>query len=131
MDIDKLILDTFQAINLILVFGTILFGIRYQEIVREINQEQPLNGAKGLKKRKEELKNSFWIKCFPQIILFGGLLYLFLPIIVKVFQNCSFLFWNFNFLPTAFVFIYILIMVFFIWSIVLAVRILKKIKEIQ
>ena len=128
MDIRQLLLDVFQATSLIIVFITVLFGIRYQTIVDDIQKDVP-TGELAKIREKSRLWRSFFINIFTQIIMTGMISYLFIPLVVKIVIVYDFQIsvWNFDFLPTAFIFIAIYIWNFFVWTIILGFRMLKKI----
>lgn len=129
MDLRQLLLDAFQATSLLIVFITVLFGLRYQTIIEDINKDVP-TGNLAKRREKRRLWGSFFINIFTQVIMIGLISYLFLPLIFKIVRinGLQICFWNFDFLTTAFIFVTIYIWIFFIWTIVLGYKILKKIR---
>ena len=124
---DEQILNAIQATSVILVFVTLFFSMKYPEIMKSINKNHPVAGEVAMKNAKDELKSSFFVNCLPQIVVNTIFGYLFLPISIKVIQNSVFKIWNFDFLPTAFIFIVVWIWVLLIWNIYISIKLLQKI----
>jgi flagellar biosynthesis protein FlhB len=121
------IIDSFSAISVLLVFIIMLFTLRYPKIIADINKEIPRKEKiKEREREKRRLKSSFIINCMPQTVLLGITAYLFLPLSIYIIKNSQFSFWNFDFLITIFIFISGWIWSFFIWSLVLGLKILFK-----
>lgn len=128
MEINKEILNVFQAASIILVFVTLLFGVKYPIIVSELEKEFPL-GKKAINKEKKRLRKVIIIHCIPQLIIFGLASYLFTPLAVKVLKVSTISFWNFDFLKTAYIFSFTWCWTMFFWSLYLALQIVRKIKR--
>ena len=131
-DLSLSIKDSFSIMSLLLVFAFVLFDIRYPEIVRELEKRIP---DKSLKLEREQHRKKLW-ECFIYknlllIVLNAVLLYLFLPLLLRVLSNSVFRIWNFDFVRTAFVFVIVLIGMFLSWSILLAYFLLRRISESQ
>lgn len=131
MDFRQELLDVFQATSLLIVFITVLFGLKYQVIIEDIKKEIP-NGESAKKREKNRLTKSFFMNILTQIILLGSTSYIFLPIAVRIMVASEFRinFWNFDFLQTAYVMISIWLWVFFVWILWLAYKMIKKISRI-
>jgi hypothetical protein len=115
-----------DSINLILIFITVLFGIRYPQIIEDLKREIP-SGTKAKKRIKDQLITSLALKCLPNILISLFSCYLFLPSVIKVLNEYEFDFWGFDFAITAFMFITFMIFFFFVWSCFLFVKLLVRI----
>lgn len=129
MDLNKLILDAVQAVSLILVFVTMLFTLRYPGIIKDIGEDIP-EGERAKKREKDRLLHSFLVNSLPPLFLNGIAAYIFLPLTIKIIKQTHISLWQFDFLPTAFVLISFWVWCFFIWSLYLGFRMIKKIFKI-
>ncbi len=121
--------ESFSIISLILVFALLLFDIRYPQVHKELEKNVP---DKNLISDRKFFRKKLWdslLKIFVLILIYGMLIYLFLPLLVSVLQNSKIEFWNFEFIRTAFIIVFCLIAGFFLWSLHLAIRLIKKILE--
>ncbi|KXS38257.1 MAG: hypothetical protein AWU54_2226 [Candidatus Frackibacter sp. T328-2] len=123
-------LDAFQATSLILVFVTVFFNIKYPLIIENLNLKIP-EGKKARQNLKDKMKTDLIINNLPTMILNGGSFYLFFPLTIKTIKTTNFEIFNFNILSTAFLFIEFWIGIFFIWSAILLVKTIIKIKSIN
>lgn len=131
LDLDKQILDAFQASSIILVFVTILFSIRYPKIIEEINKEEIPTGDLAKKREKKRLIQVFMLNCFPLVFILIWCSYLFIPMFITVINNTKINLFHFGFLPTAFVFVVFWVWFLFIWSFWLSCFLYKKISSIK
>lgn len=131
MDLRQQLLDIFQATSLLIVFVTVLFGLRYQVIIADLNSNVP-NGESARKREKSRLIKSLFMNIVFQIILLGSTAYMFLPMAVRIIMASGFriYLWNFDFLQTAYVLISVWLWAFFSWILWLTVRMVKKILSI-
>jgi hypothetical protein len=130
-DLNLLIKEAFDIISLILVFAFVLFDLRYPQINKELDKNIP--PAELLKERARlgrDLRKMLLIGALPLVIIYGAILFLFSPLFIDTVTNSSFHLWRFDFILTAFILVYIIIFAFFIWSINLAVRLIKRIREL-
>lgn len=130
MSLQALTLDTFQATGLILVFVTLLFGMKYPKIMSDINKENP-NGELARKRERKRLLSSFILHCLPQILFYAIASYLFLPLALQIVMQSTFRLWNFNFILTAYIIITIWIWSILIWIIVLSFKMLLKVGSLK
>ena len=128
MEFKYLILDSFSAIGLILVFISVLFDVKYKKIYEDINENIP-HGDEAKKNERIRLKTNIFRNNVPIIFFSGISFYLLLPLAVKIMVNSTISLWEFNFLATAYFFIFIWIGVVFIWSLYLCFKIIKKINN--
>lgn len=119
------ILDAFQAVSLIIVFVTVMFGIRYPTIIENLKMEIP---SPPLARRRTKLKvlHSLLINCVLQLLLIGGSLYLCLPLTIRIIKEYSFKLWNFEFLPTSFILVFVWISFIFCWCLILTIEMIIK-----
>jgi hypothetical protein len=130
MNLNQAIKDTFQVLSLILVFVTLLFTLRYKEIVEDISKEVP-EGERARNREKKRLRTSILTNCLPSFLLSGISFYLFLPLSITIIKSSKIELWNFDFLATAFILITFCVGSFFIWSSWLGIRLLWKVRSIN
>lgn len=129
-NLNQLIKDSFDVISLILVFAFVLFDLKYPLIIKETDQEiPPKERIIERYKHKKKLIMTLMTSNISLVIIFGMLFYLFLPLSIKVVSESDVSLWQFDFIRTAFVFIVGWILIFWIWSFVLAVKMLLRIIE--
>lgn len=127
MDLKSIIIDSFSATSVLLVFVIMLFSLRYPKIIEDIDKEIPREEkTRECEREKRRLMHSFIINCIPQTLLLGITIYLFLPLTIYIIKNSQFSFWNFDFNITMFIFVVGWIWIFFIWSFILGLRVLLK-----
>lgn len=120
------ILKISESVNLILIFITVLFGIRYPQIIEDTKREIP-SGTKAKKRVKDQLITSLVVKCLPNVVINFITCYLFLPSVIEIITEYRLVFWGFDFAVTAFIFISFLIFFFFVWSVYLFIKLLMRI----
>lgn len=126
MNLHQEILNIFQVTSLIMVFITVLFGLRYERIINDIDRDIP-NGERAKQRELKKLWSSFYINLLPQLVFTGIISYMILPLTVRIITVSRFHLWNFDFLITAFMVVVIWIWFFFAWALSLSYKILKKI----
>lgn len=121
------IIDSFSATGVLLVFVIMLFSLKYPIIMADINRDGPRKDkTRECERERKRLMNSFIINCIPQTVILGITAYLFLPLTVHITKNSQFSFWEFDFVITMFVFVVIWIWIFFIWSLILGIKLFLK-----
>jgi len=125
--IDEEIRSAFAATSLILVFVLALFDLRYAGIRRALEREAPA-GEHARQVFRQELLATLVKACGPPLIVSLIAFYLFLPMVVRVIRVSEFDLWDFNFTRTSFVFVAGLVSVFFLWSLYLALSVLRRIR---
>jgi ABC-type multidrug transport system fused ATPase/permease subunit len=129
-EVKSLIHDSFEVISLILVFAFVLFDIRYPQIVKQLQKDIPhKDRIKDRERYTKDLRQVLLIGALPLVLIYGALLYLFTPTLISTIANTEFRLLRFDFLLTAFILVYIFILVFFFWSIYLAVRLINRARE--
>lgn len=124
-DLDQEIQTAFQATSLILVFVTVLFGLRYPQIRDDIEEEIPA-GQDARKRLRKKLCKSFLVNCGPLLLMNGAASYLFSPLFIRVLRRSRFQVWGFDFLRTSFLFIVVLVFIFFLWSAYLGLQLIRR-----
>lgn len=125
---DNLSLDiqeAFDVISLILVFVTILFDLRYPRIQSDLRKEIP-DGEKARQQLRRELRQNLLTNCVPLLMINGIASYLFLPLLVRILSESHLDLWGFDFARTAFVLVAVLVTIFFLWSVYLAYRVVRR-----
>jgi hypothetical protein len=130
MMIDQEIKQAFDAISLLLVFVTVFFDMKYKVIQVDLKKEIP-TGDKAKKHFREELIQSLLINCGFLVIVTGAICYMFTPTLIKLVSKAGFNLWNFDFIRTAFVAISIFTFIFFLWSLDLSRRLIRRIQAIN
>ena len=131
-DINTLIKDSVDVISLVLVFAFVLFDIRYPQITKELDKPiPPKERIEERRRHRKELVRVLLIASFPLVLGYGILLYLFVPLLSRVVYASRIHLWQFDFLRSAFIVVFIFIFVFFIWSVYLAIRLVYRIKQIR
>lgn len=124
--------NAISALSLLFVFLTVLFNIRYNEIKEMLCKYKTRDIPKvGDSRREKFLDKIRWFyiwNCLPQIIIELLIIIISIPYIRKIKENCQWNYWNLHFSSTAFVIIFILILVLTAWSWVLARQIFQKCK---
>jgi len=128
--INQEINTAFQATSLLLVFISVLFGLRYRQIKEDIAAPIHIPPEK-LKDLHIRLWRSLLINCLPIVVISGFIVYLFLPLFIKVCSKSRFAPWSFDLARTSFVFVAVLVFLFFLWSVYLAVRLSGRIAKIR
>jgi hypothetical protein len=131
-DLSEVIKTSFEAISLILIFVFVLFDLRYPQIMEDLAKEIPLaTRTKERIKHKSNLTKTLFLKSIPLVAILGVILYLFLPTSIRVLSESEFQLWRFDLLRTAFLIVFGLIFIFFVWSVVLLLRLVSRIKTSQ
>lgn len=124
-----IILDVFQAVSVMLVFVTVLFGIKYPKLLEAIEKEPPV-GDKALERFKEELRRVLFLDCGALIVMTLLVLYTLLPLAIEVFRRKEIEFWSLNVLPMAYVVVTLGVLGFAVHEVVLAYRLIQKIRKL-
>jgi hypothetical protein len=124
--LDEEIATAFQATSLVLVFVTVLFGIRYERIRTDIRKPVP-PGPEDRRDHRHRLYRSLVANCGPLLLVNGLSSWLFAPLLVRVIKASRFAVWDFDFARTSFVLIAMFVGFFFVWSCVLAVQMGRRI----
>ncbi|MFP7335198.1 hypothetical protein SFC23_17785 [Shouchella clausii] len=121
--------DTFNAISILLVFVTMLFSIRYPEIKEILDEPLQTDKPKALERQKIKVKRDLFSKWLPVVILNLIVVYTMTPLAFKTLVQSSLSLLNFDFIRTTFILIWFFIIVFSTSSIILLLKLCKKIKQ--
>lgn len=122
--------DILSGISVLIVFLFIFFDKFHNKILEELKKERPdKSKAIALEKYSSDLKDVLFYRAIPLLIVFLIISYTLLPKAIEVISKSKINFWDFNTLNTLFIFIEISLISFFIYSLILIVRIIIKIRE--
>lgn len=120
--------DTFDPLNLLLVFATVILGLRFPPIQQVLQREIPdVETPINRRNYRGELWNCIWTAAGPVVLVFLVSTYLFLPRFVGILKHSSFSLWNFEFERTAFVLLVTILISLSCASVILTVRLLIRI----
>jgi hypothetical protein len=125
-NIDEQIETAFHSTELIIVFLTLFFTLRYPEIQADVDAKVP-EGDVAKKNHKRKLIVSMRAKCLPFVLVNSVVTYLYMPLLVKVLRNSKLSLWDFDFTRTSFFLIAAAVMYFCYWSWSLTVLLLQRI----
>ena len=122
------VLDSLQTLTIFVAFVTVLFGIRYDQLIKAIKNELPDKHGKPLAREnaQNDLRGVLWSKALPLAVLTAIPAYLFLPLTVRILEDGSFSLWDFDTLETGFVLLEFYLVAFFFWCACLAFRVAMK-----
>ncbi len=130
MKLRDLILNIFQAVGIMLVFVTVLFGLKYPKIKEALCRECP-EGRRAKDRFKFDLKSCLVNDCLP--VLFATLIsaYVLLPLAFKLISTKKICLWDLDMLPFAYVTITALLIVLLMWTVLLGFRLIRRIITIK
>lgn len=129
MESRDLILDTFQAVGIIVVFVTLLFDMKYPVITRALERECP-EGTKAKLRFKKELRIHIMTDCLPVLFLTLVSFYILLPVAVEVFVRGEIRIWSHDVLPLAYVAITFWVFGIFVWAVLLTGSLVFKSRKV-
>ncbi|MDQ0272754.1 uncharacterized BrkB/YihY/UPF0761 family membrane protein [Cytobacillus purgationiresistens] len=128
-DLNKLVEGSFNAISILLVFSTGLFSISYPPINDVLNKDIDREKPKALKRQRENLYNILFSKCIPILIISFIIVYISLPLGIRIASESTLDLIHFDFIRTAYMLIWFLNIGIFIISVYLLYRLIIKIKN--
>jgi hypothetical protein len=122
------VMDSLLTLTIFVAFVTVLFGIRYDPMVKGIKDELPDKQSKPIAhgRAKGDLRGLLWSKGLPLVALTAIPTYLFLPLAVRILGASSFGIWHFDTLETGFVFLEGYLITLLIWCAWLAFLVAMK-----
>jgi hypothetical protein len=118
------VLDSLQTLTIFVAFVTVLFGIRYEPLVRGIKDDLPDKQKKIARQNaQDDLRRLLWSKSIPLMVLTAIPAYLFLPLTVRIMSASSINIAHFDTLETGFVLLDCYLIAFFFWCAYLAFRV--------
>ena len=129
-DLDKSLIDGFQATAVILAFAAVLFAVRYPEIVRDRDRPTVDRGMEEARKKYEaELRATLFVRVLPNLALFGVFAILLAPASIQIVSSFDFNPMHYNYIRAAWLATNILLFAFAIWTIQLASVLVKKLRN--
>jgi hypothetical protein len=125
IDLDSEIQIAFGATEVLLVFVTVLFGIRYPQIVAHLAERWPAQ-VERYAEHKRLLLVTLVKDCMVTVVLAAAMIYLYAPAIAAVGASSSISIIEFDFTRTAFVFIWCLLWGIWSWAYILACLVWKR-----
>ena len=125
-EIQSEILAVSRLISLILVFVTVLFGIRYPQVLEDLRKDIP-EGERAKERHRDRLSRRLALDMVPMLLVTFFASYLFLPLVFRIISVYEFKLWDFDIVVSAFVFITICIWFFFGWASLLSIKLLLRI----
>lgn len=126
MELNRIILDTFQAISIILVFVTVFFSVKYPIIVEIIREDVPKRKPIDYQKFINRIKQSFVVDCLPLLFLVSVSFYILLPLAVKIIRSGEILFWSYEVLTMAYLAITMWVFLLLLWVLNLTYKLITK-----
>lgn len=126
MGLDKDLVDDFQAISIILALTTVWFGLQYQTILSSLSRPIP-DGPSAKSDYIARLWQDFWYRACPMVLISSFAAYLLMPAAIKICKSGGIAFWDFDFIRTAWMFVLVMLLVVFGWSIIQFGRFLHRI----
>lgn len=117
----QLIQDSLSALSVVLVFVTVLFGIKYPIIVADF-KPRDVRGQGALTNERQRLIKSFFANTIPVVISNVVAFLVILPLTVQFFRDGSLSLLGPDILPNLFLFISVWQLILAVWSIYLLVR---------
>jgi hypothetical protein len=108
--------DSFDAASLLLVFVTVLFGIRYAEVHQLLDASAEQN-PKARSRQRANIVSGIVGKLAPFLVLAMLPAFIFLPTTVEAIRSSDFHLWNFDLVVTGFVAVACLMWGFVLWGI--------------
>lgn len=130
MSLRDQVLQTSDALNLLLVFLSILFGIRYGEIIACLKEEIPA-GLRSACRLRSRVITILCTGCLPATLISLLATYLFLPLTCEVLTTYRFSPWRFDPVISGFVLIEAIMMALTLWMLVLSGKVINKWRQVN
>ena len=127
-EFDKQLVDDFQAVAIILALATVFFGIQYQKVL-DVLSESIQAGPDARNRLVGRLWNTMIYRVIPIGAMSGASMYLFLPSALAIVLSGRFEVWSFDFIRTAWLFVFVLLVLTFLWACVQFCRLLARMNE--
>lgn len=129
LDLDSVIANSFGALSVLLVFSTLIFSIRYPEILKDIEHVFSIGKKQALSREKKTLMNNLIFKWFPVVIITFICAYVMMPLGIKILKTSYLNVFDFDMLRTTFVLVWYFSILLFSSTIYLGIRLFCKIKN--
>ncbi len=104
-EIRQNIIDNLQGTNIILIFVTTFFSLRYPDAISIVKEDIP-EGPIAIQAYEKKLRTSLYSNCIIPLLLSFSLFVLCAPLVIEVFRSGQFKLWSLDPLPG----IYVLVM---------------------
>ncbi|MFD1775990.1 hypothetical protein [Paenibacillus rhizophilus] len=125
--LNSLLESSFDAISILLVFTTVLFGIRYPEIINLLEKELQIEKKKELNRQRKALINGLIFKWAPVVFITFLCAYTMMPLGIKTIKYSNFSLTDFNLIRTAFVLAWFFAIVSFLATVYISMYIIHKV----
>lgn len=129
--LDSSLENAFDAISLLLVFVTILFGIQYPRVVAALDEDILKDRPRELEKQQKKLIRLLIFKWTPVVFLTFLCAYSMMPLAIKTIVYSDLNLIDFDLLRTAFVMAWVFTIFFFFASLYIVIKIIRTINEIK
>jgi len=130
-DLNSILESSFDGISVLLVFVTVLFSLRYPEIISILEEPIEKGKPKNLQKQKREIKKGLFVKWLPVVCLTSIVVYSSCPLAIEVIMSSQIDLLDFDFVRTSFVLIWYVNIGFLISSVTLLAKLIQKVFKIK
>ncbi|HTV73225.1 MAG TPA: hypothetical protein VME66_05950 [Candidatus Acidoferrales bacterium] len=127
-ELDRQLIDNFQAVAITLALATVFFGIQYQKVLDVLSEQIPA-GSDARSRLIGRLRASLIYRVVPIGAIGGASAYLFLPAAATIVRSGRLEFWSFDFIRTAWMLVLALLALTFVWAWVQFFRIAARIRK--
>lgn len=119
--------NALDAISVVLILVTVVFGLKYPLIARDLRAQEPLREQT---KARQRFRAHLWVSVLtngvPLLLLVGGSAYVLSPLTWAIVTHCRFRPWGFDVVITAFVLINGALWALFAWALTLTTLLIRK-----
>jgi len=130
MNIKDELIEALQVVDLILVFATMLFTMKYPFILDSLARQVP-SGPKARRREMNHLLRAFACDCVPCLVLCGISACLLLPLAFRIRLMLNFKWQDFALLPNAYLMLTLWVLLLLLWSFLLSIKLVKKVHTIK
>lgn len=121
----------FLALSVLLVFISLLFTLRYPEIAQDLTPEDLGEKQREKSRRARELKTRLVSHLLPVLVGSVVLVWLLAPLAMDIITTSQLRLWDFDVVLTAVILVEAWVLGLAIWSSVLTVRLIGKIRRLS
>lgn len=123
--------SVFLALSVLLVFVSLLFTLRYPEITQDLLPEDLGEKQREKRRRVRELKARLVSHLLPVVVGSVALVWLLAPLTIEILGTSQFDLWRFDVVLSAVLLVEVWVLGLAIWSSVLTVRMIGKIRRLS
>ncbi|MNW42251.1 hypothetical protein D3C74_194170 [compost metagenome] len=127
MQLDSSINDSFGALSVLIVFSTLLFSMRYPEIIKDLEIKFSVDKAIALANQKRELVRNLVFKWGPVVLITFICAYVMMPLGIEVLVESKFHLYKFDIMRTTYVLVWYFSILLFVSTLYLGIRLICKI----